>query len=1046
MINFSLSDIRLICDSSTFSRGYDYNEASLSCIKSVSMLSDDIMQILSTTQGSKLYKQTINIYAQEEGVKVIGKCSCPVGRNCKHVVSSALAYLDEQAQEPQSIVPVASENEKDLWLKKLRSTFVYAQEDEYKKSTVLLYSLHLSKNEKEIELSVYTARKLKDGGYGKVNRARANSIFNPYKVPEYIRESDKEVILLFKFLSEGVKTTAALKGKLGALVLEAAISTKRCFWQKAFKKELSLSDERELKLSWLEDLDYSKLILDLGEKSFLCQSTPALYIDSKNKTVGKVQTQLEPQQLELFLSAPAISKDELDDFVFELNDKVPSLKIEAPSSIDLETLECDDVVPCLHLTQKRGEYILEIGFKYKEFYVKAYPAYEYFVLIDKKIRIKRDLHKEKIYISLIENFGFKEENNTLKAQSLLSWKKLLDSLDELASKGFEINKDISFKLDFHNIDKVDVKVEQTSHWFNLGMHINLEGKELPLLPIISTLLEEGTDLEKADEVFFELEQSRYISLPSKVLRPILNTFYELLDKPNAKGFKLHKYEAHLMQNFNNSFDIKDDTLLKKLREDISKKPNLQKTPKALKATLREYQEEGVAWMQFLRRYGFGGILADDMGLGKTIQSLANLQIEKEQNRLNKPALIVSPTSLIGNWKNEAKMFTPDLRVGLYYGSSKQSILEKIDEYDLIITSYTLLALDIELLKQKEFYYFILDEAQRIKNPRSESAKSAKLIQADFCLALSGTPMENHLGELHSIFDTVMPGFLAGAKEFKTLYQNPIEKEQNKKAQEALNKRISPFMLRRTKQKVAKELPPKIEIVRLVDFGKEQARLYETIRVSMQKSIRKIIKTMGLAQSHISILAALLKLRQACCDPRLLNIQEAQNIKESAKLQMLTDLVLELKEEGRSILIFSQFTSMLDIIESKMIQNNISYNKLTGSTRKRQEQIDEFNSGKSDVFLISLKAGGVGLNLTQADTVIHYDPWWNPATQDQATDRAYRIGQDKPVFVYKLIVQNSVEQKIMKMQEEKRSLAEAIYSEKELGFKDISEKDLLDLFS
>jgi SNF2 family DNA or RNA helicase len=578
------------------------------------------------------------------------------------------------------------------------------------------------------------------------------------------------------------------------------------------------------------------------------------------------------------------------------------------------------------------------------------------------------------------------------------------------------------------------------------MHIMVNNQRLPLLPIVSKLLNEGIDLDSKEDLCFEIEQDNYITLSSQILEPIIKTFYELLDKPNSEGFKLRKYEAQVFENFSsNRFNIEDKTDLQKLSGELRKKHALEEKPKGLEATLRSYQQEGVAWMQFLREYGFGGILADDMGLGKTLQTLAYLQIEKESGRLDKPALIVAPTSLLGNWKAEAHKFTPNLRVALYYGSSRKSILDNINGFDLIITSYTLLSLDIESLKNEKFYYLVLDEAQKIKNSRSESAKASRLIDTKYYLALSGTPMENHLGELHSIFDTVMPNFLGSLKEFKTLYQNPIEKEKSSLAQERLNSRIRPFMLRRTKDKVAKELPLKTEVVRSVSFESDQAQLYETIRVSMEKSVRESIKAMGLAKSHISILAALLKLRQVCCDPRLLKIEEAQRVQESAKLEMLIELVEELREEGRRILIFSQFTSMLEIIEEQMMDNNIAYSKLTGSTVKRQEQIDKFNEDRSDVFLISLKAGGVGLNLTKADVVIHYDPWWNPAAQDQATDRAYRIGQDKPVFVYKLIVQNSVEEKIVQMQENKKALAEAIYEGKEQGFTKMNEQELLELF-
>jgi len=1047
MINFSLSDVRLIADPSVFSRGYDLNEASLSEIKSVSMVSDDIMQILSTTQGSKLYKQTVNVYTQDEGVKIIGKCSCELGRSCKHIISSALAYLDEASMQEQAIQPKAVDKEEQSeWLSSLALAFSPAQTEVVGKSSLLLYELSFSKSEDDVVMSLFTARSLKGGGYGKVNVARPNTVFNTYKPPEYFKDNDKETVLLFKALSEGLKTSVTLKGKLGALVLEGAVSTGRCFWKRGHKKAVSFAQERALTLAWKQEEKTSFLSFDLGENSHLISVDPLYYIDTKNKEVGHVQTDLNQEQLKLLAKAPKFPTEEIEEIALEVASKIPNLHIKEPQTLELKSIENATLKPCIHLKQTKENYRLSLSFYYDDLPVKAFPFFQTQTFMAERLKVKRDEEKENYYITILESYGFKKHSDELIAKNIQAWKSLLDAQEKLKELGFEIMKDKGFSLNFHAVEQVGVKVEQTSHWFEIGMHIMVEDQRLPLLPIVSKLLNEGIDLDAKEELCFELEPNSYISISPKVLEPIIKTFYELLDKPNSEGFKLRKYEAQALNNFStDSFKVEDKTTLKKLSQEIKKKHSLDHPPKGLNATLRHYQEEGVAWMQFLRSYGFGGILADDMGLGKTLQTLANLAIEKESGRLIKPALIIAPTSLLGNWKAEAEKFTPNLKIALYYGSNRDYILDNINNFDLIISSYTVLSLDIEKLKREKFYYLVLDEAQKIKNSRSESAKSARLIQAEYHLALSGTPMENHLGELHSIFDTVMPEFLGSLKTFKTLYQNPIEKEQNSEAQKRLNQRIKPFMLRRTKDKVAKELPLKTEIVRSVSFESDQAQLYETIRVSMEKSVRESIKSMGLAKSHISILAALLKLRQVCCDPRLLKIEEAQKIKESAKLEMLMELVQELREEGRRILVFSQFTSMLEIIEEQMIHAKIAYSKLTGSTLKRQEQIDRFNADETELFLISLKAGGVGLNLTKADVVIHYDPWWNPAAQDQATDRAYRIGQDKPVFVYKLIVENSVEEKIVQMQEDKKALAQAIYEGKEQGFSKMNEKELLDLF-
>jgi len=523
-----------------------------------------------------------------------------------------------------------------------------------------------------------------------------------------------------------------------------------------------------------------------------------------------------------------------------------------------------------------------------------------------------------------------------------------------------------------------------------------------------------------------------------------------LDKNGT--LKLSRFNAAALADMEEQnhglFSISGGKELRELGQKLKNFTGIQDValPNNLQAELRPYQQQGLNWLQFLREYKFSGILADDMGLGKTIQTLAHLLLEKQAGRMRLPSLIIAPTSLMSNWRREAERFTPDLKVLILQGTERKQLFYKIRDYDLILTTYPLLPRDEETLLEHEYHYLILDEAQTVKNPLSKAAQLVRRIKSEHRLCLTGTPMENHLGELWAQFDFLMPGFLSDSATFKKRYRTPIEAHGDSEQRTRLSHRIAPFMLRRTKQDVATELPPKTEIIRSVPLYDKQAALYESIRLTMEKKVRDAIAQKGLSRSHITILDALLKLRQTCCDPRTLSLKEAQKVQQSAKLDLLMEILPEQLEEGRRILVFSQFTRMIALIEIELNSRKIGYAKLTGQTRNRDEAIERFKSGEANVFLISLKAGGVGLNLTEADTVIIYDPWWNPAAESQAADRAHRIGQDKPVFVYKLITENTVEEKIIAMQDKKRALAEGIYKggAKEESLK-LTAEDLTALF-
>ncbi len=448
-------------------------------------------------------------------------------------------------------------------------------------------------------------------------------------------------------------------------------------------------------------------------------------------------------------------------------------------------------------------------------------------------------------------------------------------------------------------------------------------------------------------------------------------------------------------------------------------------PPGLRAELRPYQREGLAWLQHLRALDAGGVLADDMGLGKTLQAIAHIVAEKDAGRLDRPALVLAPTSLVGNWQRELARFAPYLNVLVLHGPGRHRLWAKLAHADVVVTTYPALLRDEERLAGKQFHLALLDEAQAIKNPRSQAHQLALKIDARQRICLSGTPVENSLSELWALFEFCNPGLLGDAEWFAHRFTRPIERENRTERLADLRAQVGPFILRRIKEQVARELPPKTEIIRPVELHGSQRDLYESLRLAVHDEVRTAIAEKGLGASTITILDALMKLRQVCCDPRLLRGEAAREVRESAKYQLLMELVSQQRAAGRRLLIFSQFTTMLGLIGQGLRQAGVPFVALTGSTVNRQKPVDDFQAGKVDVFLISLKAGGTGLNLTSADTVIHYDPWWNPAAQAQATDRAHRIGQKNPVFVYNLIVAGSVEERMLALQRRKRELAQGI---------------------
>jgi SNF2 family DNA or RNA helicase len=433
----------------------------------------------------------------------------------------------------------------------------------------------------------------------------------------------------------------------------------------------------------------------------------------------------------------------------------------------------------------------------------------------------------------------------------------------------------------------------------------------------------------------------------------------------------------------------------------------------------------VGWLSFLRENQFGGILADEMGLGKTLQTLAFLRHVREREPGLSPALVVCPTSLVFNWLAEAKKFTPSLRVLGLQGPERAGLFGEISKMDLVVTSYALIRRDAERYRGLEFDTIILDEAQHIKNRQTQNAQAVKAIRARHHLVLTGTPLENSVLDLWSIFDFLMPGYLGSAQDFKERYEAPITRDKNVEAQKRLARRLKPFLLRRLKKDVASELPARLEQIAYCELTAEQRAAYQQVIEATRKEILDAVGEQGQAKSRMMVLSALLRLRQICCDLRLLNLEGVEAASASGKIDMFGELLEEVIDGGHRVLVFSQFVSMLTLLKERLDAEGLEYCYLDGSTTDRGAVVQRFQgSEKIPIFLISLKAGGVGLNLTAADTVIHFDPWWNPAVEDQATDRAHRIGQSKVVTSYKLITRDTVEEKILTLQNRKREIIKA----------------------
>jgi superfamily II DNA or RNA helicase len=1072
-----------------FAHGRDYVERGL--VLSVQVLEEtpEWIRLRSEVRGSsgQTYEQAIEIERQDDQVEISGTCSCPMDFDCKHVAAVCLSYM---MQPPAGARGAPADEDDGIvgWLAGVADAGRAAAPDPQGEMLAYVLKQPRGAGSHALDVDLRIAHQHKNGGG--LTRGRAanlSSILDAYHTPTYLSLEDRDTLnLLRALLPSYCSSNPEIHGRNGYLALERMIATGRCFWASTEGPPLYMGEPRRLEIAW-RDIpgDRLQLHLDPGPQSRLVTTDPPLYLDTRAFKLGPLETPgLHCAQLERLREAPDLRKDQAETVSRTLLLRFPDLRLPTPTPLDVREITGTPPAPCLTLASQQTSvgqiHTLLLDFLYEGQRIPALPAATRSTVEASSglVRIARDLDAEGKALGTLTDLGFKrlsEQESSASRQPLFSpgesriesasrWSKLLRvELPKLKALGWRIETDADFALQFEAGDwaaEVQENEGRGSGWFELRFDLDLDGCRLPLLPLLLPLLETALAGDLPDTLSIPLEPDggsedaqRYVDLPTHRLIPLLDVLRDLLESgnPNSDGnLSLSPFDILALDELEASGTrVRGGGALRELALKLSDFSGIRTAdpPSGLQTELRAYQRSGLSWLQFLCEYNLSGTLADDMGLGKTVQTLAHLLLEKEAGRLDLPALVVAPTTLMGNWRWETQRFAPELRVLALHGMGRHAHFDALADYDLVLTTYALLPRDGEILSRHRFHLLILDEAQNVKNPRAKASAVVRGLCARHRICLTGTPMENHLGELWSLFDFLMPGFLGDEAGFKRRWRTPVEQHGDMEKRRRLARRIAPFMLRRRKQDVLAELPPKTEIVRSVALRGEQAALYESIRLSMETRVRDAIATQGLARSHIAILDALLKLRQACCDPRLLALPAAAGVTTSAKLELLMEMLPEQLEEGRRVLLFSQFTSMLGLIEAELEGRNIAYNKLTGRTRKRDQVIERFRSGQADVFLISLKAGGVGLNLTEADTVILYDPWWNPAVENQAADRAHRIGQDKPVFVYKLVTEGTVEEKILAMQAKKQALADGIYSEgstqADTGF---DAEDLKELFA
>jgi superfamily II DNA or RNA helicase len=717
--------------------------------------------------------------------------------------------------------------------------------------------------------------------------------------------------------------------------------------------------------------------------------------------------------------------------------------------IRTEQFEAIPVIKVLYVDGGLSQ--IQLYFKYGEYTFSVENAHKVTVRLEKTAdnyifhRVKRSAEWEKKQFNLLLSLGLKKTSSLFSnlevasadenpSYGAINW--VNEHIEILHASGFEIEQATGQKKFVFGASKIDLEVKEGNDWFDINAVVWFGKYQIPFLSLKQHILHKKRE--------FLLPDGEVAIIPDKWFTQY-GSLFSLAEA--GKTLKLKKHHIGLINDLAED-SLANVTLERKLQrlsdfEDIAD----TQMPVHFKGSLRDYQKAGYNWFSFLREYNFGGCLADDMGLGKTIQTLAMLQKVKEDDQLletQSTSLIVMPTSLIYNWLTEAKKFTPKLKILAHTGTNRNKDVANFANYDIIITTYGVTRVDVDELKNFYFNYIILDESQNIKNPASKSFKAVRSLKSKHKLILSGTPVENSVSDLWSQLTFLNPGLLGTQAFFYEEYVQAIEKKKDEEKARKLQSIIKPFVLRRTKEQVAAELPPKTEQVIYCDMSEDQAAYYEKTKSAYRNDLLQSMDDGTFAQKQVQLLQGLTALRQLANHPVMI---DGTYISDSGKFENVIHTLDNVLKGGHKVLVFSQFVKHLDIFKKHFEAENIPFAYLDGSTRNRGEIVSEFQQNTElKVFLISIKAGGVGLNLTQADYVFILDPWWNPAVEQQAIDRTHRIGQDKKVFIYKFIAKDTVEEKILALQNRKKSLANSLITTEESFFKSLSKEDIRDILN
>ena len=1092
--------IENLCDDAGTNRtrkAREYKEEERVEIEDIEYKNPSNFEIRGHVYGNEEYDTYILI---EEGEVEDVTCTCPDYYNhygvCKHTLAMVLEFAEEeQKEEKNTNVQMVSNYDKYRGFKQIVNIFyneeiegIEEEESELKEQgTIKLepeifydkftgdmkveFKVGNKKMYKLKNLSEFYTRMLNKELYKygkKLQFVHTRESFEEESLPlldflmkyaEIIKYANSNSNSNYRFYGNALSENNIILSNSGIDDLFDILKGKKVTLKKEYNEtEIEFTEEQpniEFKLAKKDENNYEiKPNIEIYKISILKGKEYKYILDDKklyrcNKKFEKSNLKLLEIFRENYMTEVILGKDELSQLFSVIIPKVKNaIKLENISEEEIEQYKPKTLITKVYLDFDKNDYLIaDVKF--------CYDNKEFNPLDEKqKTDIPRNMIKETKALNIFRKTGFMFDVKNLRfilpdndkiykflTQDINYYMQNFEVLvtdnfknkqikqPKMGSLGVKIENNL-LSIDLKNLD-IDIKELE-----KIMQKYNLKKKYYRLKDGSFLELENNEDLDFIDKLVTGMDIDYKELEDGEVNLPMYRSLYLDALLKDRKGKQVIKNEQY--KNIVNGLnkDSEDDEI---------------KVPEILENTLRYYQKTGFKWLKTLDRYKFGGILADDMGLGKTIQMLSIIldYVQNTNKEERKTSIVISPSSLALNWQNEANKFAGELQTVVINGtlSERKKKISELEKYDLVITSYDLLKRDIELYKEKDykFRYIIADEAQYLKNSNTQNAKSIKKINAETRYALTGTPIENSLSELWSIFDYIMPGYLFSYKKFKTLYETPIVKDNDMNTMNKLKMLIEPFILRRTKSEVLTELPEKTVTVLNNEMEEEQKNLYLSYLAQAREEVAEEISLNGIERSHIKILSVLTRLRQICCHPSLFIKDYTSG---SSKLNQCIEIVEDAVKSNHKILLFSGYTSMFPIIENELEKLNIKYFKLTGATKvdERIDLVDEFNENPNiKVFLISLKAGGTGLNLTGADMVIHYDPWWNLSTENQATDRAYRIGQKNNVQVYKLITKNSIEEKIYELQQKKAELIDNMLSTKTSFINKLSKEDIMKLF-